>query len=462
MTIDDLMQRGPGSSPCEGEEEGEGARTDSGPLTPGGLAFSCPVPPGGPDHILMAHGGGGRMTWQLLEHILLPAFRNPALEARHDGAVVPVSGGRLAITTDSHVVSPLFFPGGDIGTLAVNGTVNDLAMCGARPRYLSVGLILEEGLPIDTLRRVVASMARAAREASVQLVTGDTKVVDRGKGDGVFINTTGIGVIDHDLSIGPAAVRPGDAVILSGDLGRHGIAIMAGREGITLETTLESDCAPLHAPVQALIDAGIEVHCLRDLTRGGLATALLEIAGAGRCHVHLEEARIPVPEEVAGACEILGLDPLYVANEGRFVCFVPEADAGRAVEVLRAHPVSAGAVRIGEVRGGDRLETVRGGDRLEAERGGDRLDAARGGDRLETVRGGDRLEAERGGDRLEAARGGDRLEAARGGGRPEAARGGDWLETVRGRRGGLVTLRSRIGTSRILDLLSGEQLPRIC
>jgi hydrogenase expression/formation protein HypE len=285
----------------------------------------------------------------LIEKMFLPSFQNPFLDARHDGAVVALNGTSLAFTTDSYVVRPLFFPGGDIGALAVNGTVNDLAMCGARPLFLSAGLVLEEGLPIDTLWRIVRSMEQAATAAGVQIVTGDTKVVDKGKGDGIFINTSGVGVVEHSRVISPSAIRPGDAIILSGDLGRHGIAIMATREGLEFGSNVESDCAPLADCVAELLAAGLEVHCLRDLTRGGLGTALIEIAEQAGLQVDIDEASLPVHQEVAAACEMLGFDPLYVANEGRFIAIVGGADAERAAEVLRAHPASAGAKQIGTV-----------------------------------------------------------------------------------------------------------------
>ena len=342
---------------------------------------SCPIPQSNYAQILLAHGGGGRLMHQLIEQTIVPAFRNPALDVRHDSAVLDVGGVRLAFTTDSYVVRPLFFPGGDIGTLAVNGTVNDLAMSGAKPLYLSASFVLEEGLPVESLQRILDSMRRAADAAEVQIVTGDTKVVDRGKGDGIFITTAGVGRIEHSLAITPTSVRPGDAVLLSGDLGRHGMAIMAVREGLEFETTIESDCAPLAGVVADLISAGIAVHCLRDLTRGGLASALIEIAEVAKVHVHIQETAIPVGEEVRGACEILGFDPLYVANEGRFVCFASEADAQRALRILHAHPLGKEASIIGTV---SKTATP------------------------------------------------------------------------------LVTLESRIGATRIVDMLSGEQLPRIC
>lgn len=345
------------------------------------FSLSCPLPLGQYPHVVMAHGGGGRLMQQLIESLFVPAFQNDLLSQRHDGAVFPSPGKRLALTTDSYVVRPLFFPGGDIGSLAINGTANDLAMCGARPLYLSIGLILEEGLPMETLWRIVQSMKQASERAGVQVVTGDTKVVDKGKGDGIFINTSGVGAIEHDLEIRPTSVRPGDGILLSGDLGRHGITIMSAREGLGFETTLKSDCAPLWEPVQALLDQGIAIHCLRDLTRGGLASGLNEIAQASQLQIDVDEAPIPVHEEIRGACEILGFDPLYVANEGRFIAFVPASQQDQALAILRAHPQGADAALIGTVAKGSP---------------------------------------------------------------------------------GMVTLKSRIGATRILDLLSGEQLPRIC
>lgn len=310
---------------------------------------ACPIPIADYPHILMAHGGGGRLMQQLIEKIFHASFENPVLATRHDAATFETGRDRTAFTTDSYVVKPLFFPGGDIGSLAVNGTVNDLAMSGARPLYLSAAFIIEEGLPTGSLWRIAQSMRRAADAAGVQIVTGDTKVVDRGKGDGLFINTAGIGVIEHGLEIAPSSVRPGDAIILSGDLGRHGIAVMAAREGIAFETTIESDCAPLAELVRCLLDAGIEIHCLRDLTRGGLASALVEIAQTSRLGMRISEMSIPVSEQVQGACELLGLDPLYVANEGRLICFVPKAQASASVEILKLQSPGEGAVIIGEV-----------------------------------------------------------------------------------------------------------------
>jgi len=343
--------------------------------------FGCPLPIGRHSRVLLAHGGGGQLTSQLLEQLFIPAFRNDALAERHDGARLSMGGATVAFSTDSFVVRPLFFAGGDIGTLAVNGTVNDLAMCGARPQYLSCGFIIEEGLALEVLERVVDSMRLAAAAAGVALVTGDTKVVDRGKGDGLYINTAGIGLIEHGLVVAPSSVRAGDLIILSGDIGRHGMAVMAAREGLEFESAIESDCAPVAAPVLDLLEAGVEVHCLRDLTRGGLASALVEIAEASRLQLAIDETAVAVRDDVRGACEILGFDPMYVANEGRFIALVPETGADLAMRVLARHEVSRAAVLIGRV-----------------------------------------------------------------GAAPE----------------GLVTLRSRIGATRVVDRLSGEQLPRIC
>ncbi len=371
---------------------------------PNDFNLNCPVPLGDHVTVQMAHGGGGRIMRHLIESVFLSAFggcdaASGLTTPPHDAAVLPVGGERLAFTTDSFVVDPLFFPGGDIGTLAVCGTVNDLAMAGAKPEYLSAGFILEEGLPLETLRRIVQSMAETARAAGVRIVTGDTKVVDHGKADGVFINTAGIGWVSEGVEISPARVRPGDAILLSGDLGRHGMAIMSVREGLGFEGCLASDCAPLAGLVEAMLatgdcpnfrfsengtvpfHAGADVHCLRDLTRGGLAAALNEIALDARVGIEIDEAAIPVAEPVAAACELLGLDPLYVANEGRLVAFVPAEAADRVLAVMRANPAAVGPCRIG---------------------------------------------------------------------------------TVVERHVGTVELRGRFGGGRIVDLLSGEQMPRIC
>jgi hydrogenase expression/formation protein HypE len=335
---------------------------------PTDFSLACPTPIGQYEQIVMAHGGGGRLMQQLLEKLVQPAFGNPYLDQRHDSAVFDLGGRRCAFTTDSYVVKPLFFPGGDIGKLAVCGTLNDLAMAGARPLFLSAALIVEEGLPVAVLQRVLNSMAATAKAAGVMIVTGDTKVVDRGKGDGLYINTAGIGLLGHDLRIAPASVRPGDAVLINGDIGRHGIAIMAEREGLAFESAIESDCADLSGLVMDLLEAGVEVHCLRDLTRGGLASALIEIAEAAGVGIEIGETTVPVREDVQGACEILGFDPLYVANEGRLAAFVPAEQAGRALAVMRGHPLGEGAAAIGRVaerpQGGVTLQTVLGMNRV--------------------------------------------------------------------------------------------------
>ncbi|MDX2215636.1 MAG: hydrogenase expression/formation protein HypE [Oculatellaceae cyanobacterium bins.114] len=353
------------------------------------ITLSCPIPIQQYPTVLMAHGGGGKLMHQLIEKMFVSTFNNSTLNVRQDAAAITLNGQKLAFTTDSYVVRPLFFPGGDIGSLAVNGTVNDLAMVGARPLYLSAGFILEEGLPMETLWRVVQSMQQAAQAANVQIVTGDTKVVDRGKGDGIFINTAGIGIIEHTQTIAPQSVQPDDVVILNGDIGRHGIAIMAVREGLEFEAPIESDSAPLGDLVLQLLATGIEIHCLRDLTRGGLASALNEIAEVAGMEIAIAETQIPVREDVQGACEILGFDPLYVANEGRFVAFVPEKDAERALAILQSNQVAQD-------------HSTR------------------------------------------------------------SASNASIIGHVTRKFTGVVKMRSRIGVERIVDMLSGEQLPRIC
>jgi hydrogenase expression/formation protein HypE len=345
------------------------------------LEPNCPVPLQY-DRIVMAHGGGGRLMQQLLDTLVQPIFRNPILGQKHDSAVVGINGIKLAFTTDSYVVKPLFFPGGDIGKLAVCGTLNDLAMSGAKPLYLTCSLIIEEGLPTSDLQRILESMQQTASEAGVPIVTGDTKTVDRGKGDGLYINTAGIGIVGEQVHVNPSAIRPGDSILVNGDLARHGIAVMLEREGMHFEHRIQSDCADLSGLVQALLQAGIEVHCLRDLTRGGLASALIELASASGFEFGLDESALPVREDVRAACDILGFDPLYIANEGCFALFVPEAQTEAALAVLRRHPLGPQSRTIGRVGGA----------------------------------------------------------------------------CPRGR----VVLRTPIGVNRILDLLSGEQLPRIC
>ena len=301
------------------------------------------------DRIVMGHGGGGALTRSLVEEVFLPALDNELLGQRHDGAVFEVPKGRLATSTDGYVAKPMFFPGGDIGKLAVCGTVNDLAMCGARPLHLSAGFILEEGTTIEAVRRVARSVGETARAAGVSIATADTKVVERGAGDGVYIVTSGVGVCLGEGLVGPAAVRPGDAVILSGDVGRHGVAMLIARDELGLESEIASDCALVHEATMELFEAGLEIHALRDLTRGGLAAALVEIARDGGRNVSLRETAIAVDPAVRGACELLGLDPLHVANEGRFVVILPDDQAEEALAILRGHEVSGGAVIIGTI-----------------------------------------------------------------------------------------------------------------
>ena len=298
------------------------------------------------DVIEMAHGGGGKLSQELIHQLFIPAF-GPADEVLHDAAVLNNPGQRLAFTTDSYVVRPLFFPGGDIGKLSVYGSINDLAMTGARAHALSVGLIIEEGLPISTLEKVVHSIRQAADQSGVKVVTGDTKVVEKGKGDGLFINTSAIGVLEHNQHIHPSAVKPGDAVLVSGDLGRHGVAILIARNELGFRSHLESDLESLQSTVQELLETGVELHCLRDLTRGGLASAIDEIARGASCGVELEEETIPLCDSVRNTCSLLGLEPLSMANEGRMVVICPENDADQALAILQNHHVEA--CRIGKI-----------------------------------------------------------------------------------------------------------------
>ncbi len=311
---------------------------------------NCPMPLSTHETIQMSHGSGGKMMHDLITQLFVNAFDNPALRDQNDQAVFDVNGVRMAFTTDSYVVDPIFFPGGNIGDLAVNGTINDLAMCGARPLVLSCGFILEEGLPIAQLQTVVETMRLAAAAAGVPIVTGDTKVVNRGKGDKVFINTAGIGRIDHPHTISVAQIRPGDVVIVNGTIADHGIAILSCREGMSFETTVKSDCAALHGLVADIIAAGGDgVHAMRDPTRGGVAATLNEFAQAARVGIVLNEAAIPVQPAVRGACEMLGFDPLYVANEGKLIAVVEKSKSSAVLAAMQAHPLGRRAAIIGSI-----------------------------------------------------------------------------------------------------------------
>src|SRR5262245_60178357 len=349
-----------------------------------GEAFgSCPLPRSRYDHILLGHGSGGQLTNELIRRLFVPAFGNEVLAALEDQATVSLGGGngakapRIAFTTDSFVVRPIFFPGGDIGRLAVHGTVNDLAVGGARPLFLSAAFILEEGLPLVDLHRVVASMRQACDEAGVALVTGDTKVVDRGKGDQVFITTSGVGLVPEGRSLSIRAARPGDRVLVSGTVGDHGIAILSVREGIEFETVLESDSAPLADLTRVMLDACPAIRCMRDPTRGGLSSALNELAAASGVGVELEEGAIPLRPEVRGACEMLGLDPLSVANEGKLIAVVPASEADRLLEVMRGHPLGRDAALVGAVvaehPGLVTMRSLVGGERVVALLAGEQL-----------------------------------------------------------------------------------------
>jgi hydrogenase expression/formation protein HypE len=371
----EAVDRGPDPQPAD-------ARDAQRPSAASFAGAACPLPLTDYPTVQLAHGGGGRMSQMLIEKMFVPAFDNPLLSRLHDGALLEVNGARLAFTTDSFVVRPLFFPGGDIGSLALHGTVNDLAMCGARPLALSAGFILEEGLPMDDLWRIVSSLRDAAVAAGVTVATGDTKVVDRGKGDGIYINTTGVGLVRDDAAISPENARPGDVVLINGAIAVHGIAIMSVREGLEFDTELRSDSAALHELVAALLEArAADVHVLRDPTRGGVASALNEIAAQAGVGVVLDETAIPLDDEVRGACEILGFDPLYVANEGKVIAIVAREAADELLATMQADPLGRRAAIIGEI-----------------------VDD----------------------------------------------------------HPGKVFLRSRIGGKRVVDMLSGEQLPRIC
>lgn len=345
------------------------------------FTLSCPRPLDITDRVLLGHGSGGKLSAALLGDVFFRAFTSPTLARMEDQAVFEVGATRLAFTTDSFVVKPLFFRGGDIGSLAVHGTVNDLAMGGAEPLYLSTAFILEEGLEMEVLRQVADSMARAAQSAGIEIVTGDTKVVEKGSGDGLFINTSGIGIVPAGVRLSADQARPGDRVLLSGTVGDHGITILSQREGLEFESAVASDSAALHTLVAEMLGASRDIRCLRDPTRGGLSSSLNEIAARSRVGIELEETAIPIVDEVRGACEMLGLDPLYVANEGKLIAIVDPAAAGKILDAMRQHPLGRRAEIIG---------------------------------------------------------------------------------TVTESHPGTVTLRTRLGTSRIVDLLSGDQLPRIC
>ena len=328
----------------------------------------CPLPITDAPEILLGHGSGGKLTSRLVEQIFLPAFRNSALEALDDQAILAIGNSRIAFTTDSYVITPIFFPGGDIGELAVNGTINDLAMGGARPLYLSLAFILEEGLPIADLERIVASARKAAERAGVQVVTGDTKVVGRGSGDKIFINTSGIGVVPPGINLSSRNVRPGDAILLSGTIGDHGVAILSTREGLEFEGALKSDTAALHELAGEMLKVCPGIHAMRDPTRGGLAATLVEIASRQHLGIEVDETSIPIRDTVRGACEILGLDPLLVANEGKLVAFVPEPHAEEVLAAMRRHPLGREANLIGRVTEEHQdfviLRTPVGGDRV--------------------------------------------------------------------------------------------------
>jgi len=343
--------------------------------------FTCPMPLGPGERVLLGHGSGGRLSADLLQKIFLPAFENPILSRLDDQAIFSVNGSRLAFTTDSFVVKPLIFPGGDIGSLAVHGTVNDLAVGGAKPLFLSAAFILEEGLPFETLQTVVNSLRKATSDAGINVVTGDTKVVEKGCCDGMFINTSGIGIVENGLRLSADQARPGDRILLSGSIAEHGIAILAQREGLAFESPVQSDSAPLHTLVAAMLGTGAKIRCLRDPTRGGVSSTLNEIAARSRVGMTLDERAIPIREEVRGACEMLGLDPLYVANEGKLVAIVAPRDAEKLLHVMRNHPLGQNSHIIGTVLAADP---------------------------------------------------------------------------------GLVVMRTTLGTTRIVDVLSGDQLPRIC
>jgi len=319
--------------------------------------LNCPIPISDYEKVLLAHGGGGTLSHQLIQKMFFSQFNNPLLNQEHDGAIFEIGGTRFAFSTDSYVVQPIFFPGGNIGELAVNGTVNDLSMCGAKPLYLSCGFIIEEGFPMNELWEVVLAMKNAAEKANVQIVTGDTKVVDKGKGDKIFINTAGIGIIQNDVQISPANCKVGDVILLNGYIADHGIAIMSARENLSFETSIKSDCAPLNSLVEKMLAVSKNIHVLRDPTRGGVASALNEIAQKANVGILIEEDKIPIREEVKAACELLGFDPLYIANEGKLLAMVAEEDAGKVLNEMKKHPYGKDSTIIGKVTA-ENMKTV--------------------------------------------------------------------------------------------------------
>jgi hydrogenase expression/formation protein HypE len=330
--------------------------------------LNCPTPISNYDKILLGHGSGGKLTSELIKNIFLPAFENPYLAELGDQAVINLNGLKIAFTTDSYVVNPIFFPGGDIGELAVNGTVNDLAVGGARPLFISAGFILEEGFPISDLCKIVESMKKACACAGVILVTGDTKVVEKGKGDKIFINTSGIGIIEKEIEISPRKVKPGDKILINGPIGLHGIAILSKREGIEFEVEIESDTAPLNSLVADILSVSGNIHWMRDPTRGGVSSALNELAQSAKLGIEIWESEIPIPEPVKAACEMLGLDPLYVANEGKLIAVVSNDDAEKVLEAMRDNPLGKEAKIIGEITeehpGVVLMKTLVGGKRV--------------------------------------------------------------------------------------------------
>jgi hydrogenase expression/formation protein HypE len=330
--------------------------------------LNCPTPISNYDKILLGHGSGGKLTSELIKNIFLPAFENPYLAELGDQAVINLNGLKIAFTTDSYVVNPIFFPGGDIGELAVNGTVNDLAVGGARPLFISAGFILEEGFPISDLCKIVESMKKACACAGVILVTGDTKVVEKGKGDKIFINTSGIGIIEKEIEISPRKVKPGDKILINGPIGLHGIAILSKREGIEFEAEIESDTAPLNSLVADILSVSGNIHWMRDPTRGGVSSALNELAQSAKLGIEIWESEIPIPEPVKAACEMLGLDPLYVANEGKLIAVVSNDDAEKVLEAMRDNPLGKEAKIIGEITeehpGVVLMKTLVGGKRV--------------------------------------------------------------------------------------------------